>query len=613
MKDSRFSLPLMRKITTTFTVFILAGLAAVSARAPQIHYKVTMDKPASHVFNVTMVYEGVNEPYTDLKMAVWTPGYYWLTDYSQNVSNFNVKDEKGKPLSWAKTCKNIWHVNTDGKKSITLTYDVYADNHSVAEPFIDDTHAFIAPAGLFIYPAGELKSASEVTFKITAPWKTISTGLKTVSGKEPTFRADNFDQLFDCPVLIGNQNVITFDVDGVPHHIASLLPVTVDAEKVISTYKKVVETAVGIFGEMPYEDYTFIIMGPGGGGLEHTSSMAVFTGFRGSSILPEERAPQQEWMSFIAHEFFHLYNIKTIRPVVLGPFDYDRENYTNMLWVSEGFTVYYENIILNRAGLLNREEMLNSLKNVILTYESVPGHKVMSATQSSFDQWIHSYMRGPDAINTSISYYDKGCALGLLLDLKIRNETANNKSLDDVMRYLYYKFYKELGRGFTDDEFREVCEKFAGCDLSEIFSYASTTVDVDYSKYFSYAGLTIEDRDKEYPGSYTGIRSHSSDKGAVVDVVETGSPAWEAGLTSSDIIVAAGNNKVNQADLDSLMLATAPGSRVDFKILRRGEERNFTVVTAPNMKRSFDIGYISNPTPLQTDILNSLFRLVENR
>jgi len=560
-----------------------------------------------------MKYEGVNEPYTDLKMAVWTPGYYWLVDYSQNVSNLSVKDEKGEPLSWEKISKNIWHVNTQGMKSLILTYDVYADNHSVAEPFLDDTHSYIAPAGLFIYPAGELKNPSEVTFKITAPWKTISTGLKVVSGKTSTYRADNFDQLFDCPVLIGNQDVISFDVESVPHHIASLLPEALDKERVTSTYKSVVEAAAGIFGEMPYEDYTFIIMGPGGGGLEHTSSMAVFTGFRGSSILPQQREKLQEWMSFIAHEYFHLYNVKTIRPVALGPFDYDRENYTNMLWVSEGFTVYYENIILNRAGLMNREEMLNSLKNTILAYESVPGHKVMSATQSSFDQWIHSYMRGPDAINTSISYYDKGCALGLLLDLKIRNETGNNKSLDDVMRYLYNKFYKDLGRGFTDNEFREVCEKFAGCDLSEIFGYASTTVDVDYSKYFSYAGLTIEDKYKEYPGSYTGIRSHQSDKGVMVDVVETGSPAWEAGLTSSDIIVSVGNTNATSANLDSLMAVTASGSSVDYKILRRGEEMNFSVVTTPNMKRSFDIGYISNPTPLQNDILNSLFRLVENR
>jgi predicted metalloprotease with PDZ domain len=613
MKTTNPFSALNRKIISIVTFYILAGIITASARPPQIHYTVSMDKPASHVFNVTMTYDGVKDAFTDLKMAVWTPGYYWLTDYSQNVSNFSVRDEKGNTLSWEKTCKNIWHVNTEGKKSLTLTYEVYADNHSVAEPYIDDTHAFIAPAGLFIYPAGELKNASEVSFKISAGWKTISTGLKPVNGKLPTYRADNYDQLFDCPVLLGNQEVISFDVDGVPHHIAWLIPETIDRENLINTYKKVIETAVNIFGEMPYEDYTFIIMGPGGGGLEHTSSMAVFTGFRGSSILPPERDKLQEWMSFIAHEYFHLYNVKTIRPIALGPFDYDRENYTNMLWVSEGFTVYYENIILNRAGLMNRGEMLNTLKNTIMTYESVPGHKVMSATQSSFDQWIHSYMRGPDAINTSISYYDKGCALGLLLDLKIRNETKNTKCLDDVMRYLYYKFYKDLGRGFTDDEFREVCEKIAGCDLREIFNYASTTGDIDYSKYFSYAGLTIEDRYKEFPGSYTGIRCHDSDKGTVIDVVESGSPAWETGLASSDIIISVGDQEVTSAELDTLMSATAPGSSIEYKILRRGEEKSFSVVTKPNMKRSFNIGYISNPTQLQTDILNSLFRLVDNR
>jgi len=181
------------------------------------------------------------------------------------------------------------------------------------------------------------------------------------------------------------------------------------------------------------------------------------------------------------------------------------------------------------------------------------------------------------------------------------------------MRYLYNKFYKDLGRGFTDTEFREVCEKFAGCDLSEIFNYASTTIDVDYSKYFSYAGLTIEDRYKEYPGSYTGIRSRDSEKGTIIDVVESGSPAWEAGLASSDIIISVGNMKTTSAGLDSLMSATASGSRIEFRILRRGEEKTLCLTTVPNMRRTFDIGYMINPTPMQTTILNSMFRLVENR
>jgi len=605
-------LPLLKRLTkrTAFTVavFVVTGFTMLIAR-PGIKYTVSIEKPASHVFAVTLTYDDISGPYIELKMAVWTPGYYWIENYPKNVNNFDVKDENGKKLQWEKTSKNVWRVYCAGVKSISAYYEVFAASHSVAEPFVDDSHAFITPAGLIIYPDGRLNESTEITFNFPENWSTVSTGLVPVKDKLNTYRADNFDHLFDSPILIGNQGVISFVVDEVPHHIASLVSETVDQEKVIDAYSKVVESAVSLIGEMPYEDYTFIIMGPGGGGLEHLNSMAVFTGFRGGTILPQEREPFLGWMSFIAHEYFHLYNIKTIRPFVLGPFDYDKENYTNMLWVSEGFTVYYENIILNRAGFMNRDEMLTSLKNTILTYESVPGHKVQPVTLSSYDTWIHSFMREPDAINTSISYYDKGCGLGLLLDLKIRNETNNEKSLNDVMRYLYFKYYKDLKRGFTDDEFRQICEKYAGSDLSEIFTYASTTQDIDYSRYFAYAGLTVEDKYKELPGSYTGIRYRKFKEGVSVSVVETGSPAWEAGIASSDEIVTLNGTKVTCESLDSIMQVTVPGSTQEYKVMRSGIERTIKVVTAKNLRRSFDIGYISNPSPLQTSILNDLFRL----
>ncbi len=290
-------------------------------------------------------------------------------------------------------------------------------------------------------------------------------------------------------------------MEGIPHRIAVLNPGAYDRDKLTADYKKMVQSAVGLIGEMPYRHYTFLIMGQGGGGLEHTNSMAVFTGFRGADIYPAERKSFLGWMSFIAHEFYHLYNVKTIRPVALGPFDYDRENYTNMLWVSEGFTVYYEDIILNRAGFMNGDEMLESLGRSITNYESVPGSRVQPVTLSSFDTWINFFNRSANAENTTISYYDKGCGLALLLDLKIRHETDNKRSLNDVMRRLYYNYYKELGRGFTDGEFRSECESIAGCSLEEIFNYASSTVRPDYNRYLDYAGLYMTEEPSGNPAA----------------------------------------------------------------------------------------------------------------
>jgi predicted metalloprotease with PDZ domain len=244
-----------------------------------------------------------------------------------------------------------------------------------------------------------------------------------------------------------------------------------------------VEAATAIVGDIPYRHYTFIMMGQGVGGVEHHNSMVVFT------KIPrlEKLKGYKRWLSFITHEFFHLYNIKAIRPIAFGPFDYDAENFTNMLWFSEGGTVYYENIILNRAGFLSPQEVLKNLSRKINRYENSPGNKKMSVAQASFDTWILPFFGDENAI----SYYDKGAGLCVLLDLKIRYESKNTKSLDDVLKELYQKYYKRLKRGFTDKEFQNVCEKMAGCQLKEFFKYVYTTKKIDYNKYLGYAGLKL--------------------------------------------------------------------------------------------------------------------------
>ncbi len=510
----------------------------------RISYRVSMDDAVNHNFRVTMTLEGVSKDTLELKMPVWTPGYYWIQNYPKNLSRLEITDAAGQKCAFRKTSKNVWNVVTGGAETVTASWVIYGNSHSVADAFIDTTHAFIVPAALFLYPEGELGSPCEVTFDLYPGWTTISTGLEPVTSpkeQEPvtisagnkkatpthrkpaatpasqspaamsagsellngsgrTFSASCYDVLFDSPILAGNQEVMTFTVNSVPHHIAVLNPGSYDREALKRDYAKVVESAVSIIGEMPYKHYTFLIMGKGMGGLEHLNSMAVFTGREDGDIYPSDRRAFRGWMEFIAHEFFHLYNIKTIRPIALGPFDYDRENYTNMLWVSEGFTVYYENIIMNRAGFMTPDEMLESLSRSITAYESIPGSRVQSATLSSFDTWINFFSRNENSQNTTISYYDKGCGLGLLLDLKIRQSTGNRRSLDDVMRTLYYDCHKKLGRGFTDEEFRAECEKAAGTSLDELFDWASTTVRPDYDRYLGYAGLYLKEEAPSAPG-----------------------------------------------------------------------------------------------------------------
>ncbi|MCJ7487588.1 MAG: PDZ domain-containing protein, partial [Candidatus Aminicenantes bacterium] len=417
-----------------------------------------------------------------------------------------------------------------------------------------------------------------------------------------TFTAPDFDTLYDCPILIGNQEILTFEAAGLPHTVAAYDLGTADRTKFTGDLKKIVEAAAALMGELPYRHYTFLIIGPGGGGLEHLNSTAV-------ALNPGSLANPQSymgWLSFIAHEYFHLFNVKAIRPIALGPFDYERENYTNMLWVSEGITVYYEYILLNRAGLMTRDEVLERLGSTIARYENAGGRRHQPATASSFDTWTSFFGRSEHAAGTTISYYDIGAGLGLLLDLKIREASKGRSSLDDVMRTLYRTFYKEKKRGFTDLEFREVCERAAGSPLAEIFDvYAATVDEWDYAKYLGYAGLAIDGEPRPAPGPWFGASTQDQNGSPVVTSVEPESPASLAGLTAQDEILAFDGTRVSQRSLAGMINSRKPGEKVKVLYARRGTLRETEVTLGKKTERSFRITPLEAPAPGQKALLDA--------
>jgi predicted metalloprotease with PDZ domain len=381
----------------------------------------------------------------------------------------------------------------------------------------------------------------------------------------------------------------------------------IDRAKLVTDLGRIVAAAADLIGEIPYRRYVFIAIGPGGGGLEHQNSTAL--AFDPAAL--DSAAGYRNFLSFVCHEYFHLYNVKRIRPLALGPFDYDTEDYTDMLWVSEGITVYYEDLLLKRAGLLTRDQVLGHFRANIARYENIPGHLFQSATEASFDTWIDGYARAGNAANTTISYYDKGAALGLLLDLAIRHESKNARSLDDVMRTLYRTYYKEKKRGFTDEEFRQVCEEAAGSSLAEEFEYATTVKDIDYAKYLGYAGLAIDVGLSDSTGAYFGAAVTEREGRLTITGVEWESPAARAGLSEQDEIVALDGVRVRGAGaadgaertMGELLRQKKPGDKVKVLVSRRGTIRELEVVLGKKPERSFAIRPIANPTPLQSAIL----------
>ncbi|MDL2244908.1 hypothetical protein LJC54_05325, partial [Parabacteroides sp. OttesenSCG-928-J18] len=422
-------------------------------------------------------------------MPVWAPGYYIIIDYPKNVVDFNAFDSEGNPISWEKEGKNGWVINNGAFRDITLSYRVYANTQSVAECMVTSDKAFIPGNGVYMHIEGKKESPVSVCFTLPDRWKQISTGLKRTEDAN-TFYAADFDILYDSPVYIGTQQVSYFTHEGHHYELALETPEGIEEQDFTGDLKKIISTCTALIGDVPYEDYCFILMGRGGGGLEHFNSQACFT--YGTYHFETEEM-YHGFLSFITHEYFHLYNVKTIRPIELGPFDYDREVFTPLLWISEGFTVYYELPILLRAGIINKDYFLKEMSAVIRKVEGNTGKNHMSLRQSSYDIWLNFFNRNANGADTRISYYDKGPIIGLLMDIEIRQMTDNRRSLDDVMRALYWQYYKEKNRGFTEEEFWQICTEVAGQPLTEMRRYVETTCAIDYTKYAAYAGLEIDE------------------------------------------------------------------------------------------------------------------------
>lgn len=582
-------------------ILISAALLAPALCAPDesaMAFTVSMPEAASHRFHVTFRCQGLSGETQDFKMPVWTPGFYRVLDFAKNVLNFRAEDDAGRALAWEKVTKNTWRVATGNAPAIVMNYDVEAPVFFVARSYIDDTRAFIAPAGLFMHVAGHIRHPATVSFQLPANWTRISTGLDPVADRPNTFFTPDFDVLYDSPFLLGNQEILRFDVQARPHTmVIENVPASVSREKMTSDLQRMVNAATRLIGDVPYLHYTFLLMGKGNGGIEHGNSAAI--SFNGESLTKE--SGYARWLSYVAHEYFHNFNVKRIRPLALGPFDYDQENLTDMLWVSEGLSVYYQDLVLVRAGLMTPAQYLEKMGGTITRFENAPGHRYQSAAESSLYTWGAPGMGGDRT--TSISYYDNGAMLGALLDLKIRNESHNRRSLDDVMRSLYRDYYQQKRRGFTDGEFRAECEQAADGPLEEFFAYASSSREMDYAKYFGYAGLRVETTSEETPGAYLGVNTRTTDGGLSITEVAPDSPARSAGLTAQDCLVNLDGAPASAKSLNDRLAAAKPGDKIKLRFARNGATQEIEIVLGKNSKHSYKIVAMESPNPLQAEIL----------
>ncbi len=607
---------------------MLTAAAALAAAPVKMAFTVSLPERAAHRLHVMVRCEGLAGELHDFKMPVWSPGYYGIGDYARNVSNFRAADGAGRPLPSEKISKNTWRVAAGNAPIVSIDYDVFGATSFAANTYIGEDRAYLSPSSVFVYLPEALHLPVGVTIEEPAGWKQIATGLEPAPGKPHTFEAADFDVLYDCPILMGNQESLEFHVRGVPHYVAlENVAAGVSRPKMLADLQKIVEAATRMMGDIPYRHYTFLMMGRGNGGIEHLNSASIQ--FAGDRLGTD--AAYLRWLSYVCHEYFHNFNVKRIRPIALGPFDYEQENLTHMLWVSEGLSVYYQDLLLVRAGLMTREQYLDKMAAAIGAFENASGRHYQSATESSWNAWASGSGVGGDR-NTTISYYNNGAMLGALLDLKIRESSGNRKSLDDVMRGLYKTYYLEKKRGFTDAEFREECERAAGAKLEEVFEYAATSREVDYARYFALAGLHLEWTFKDAPGASLGLDTHTEELppgeaiagggggrgrgGApparlVVTDVAAGSPAEGAGLKPGDIVVQVDGAPASAATLSAALLARKAGDTLRLRIHRGGAEQEVEAALAGNAARTYQLSPAAEATPAQAAILRDWLRVAQ--
>lgn len=544
----------------------------------------------SQSLEVCMEVSGLKRDTLSLKMPAWTPGYYQLLHFGDQVESIKATNSSGKELNIIKHGRNGWKVATGKAGWIKVAYQVVAKRAFVATPFVLNDRVYVSPPGVFLHVDGELNRPAVVTVNAPNGWR-IATGLDPAGSR---FSASNFDVLYDCPILIGELDELpSFDVKGVKHRFIGYKLGDFDKKAFMNDLKKIVEAAVQMMEDIPYKEYTFIAIGPGPGGIEHLNSTSF--GFTGESL--KTREGRIRMYSFLAHEYYHHYNVKRIRPVELGPFDYDRENRTNMLWVSEGITVYYDLLLTYRAGHMTREEFFAAIGSRIGAYENKPGKMFQSATEASYNTWSDGpFGRTDDEVNKTVSVYDKGAGLGLLLDLAIRNVSNNKKSLDDVMRQLYKEYYKGKRRGFTAAEFRMICEREAGGPLTEVFEYATTTKAIDYKKYFAFAGLEVDSEPRPVTGGWLGVSARPKGDSLVVTGVEYESPAWNAGIRRNMTVAVDPGLKI-----EPVIKTMKPGEMFTL----RSKLKGIVPMTLTEKKEAtFAISPIGAPSKLQQDCLS---------
>lgn len=559
-----------------------------------ISYHVSFLDAVKHYAQITIEIERPANKLVRFKMPVWTPGSYKVREFSQHVDEawFEQNGAKSQPI---RVDKNTWECTVVKNKPLRFTYNVYAFELGVRTSYVDQYIAFLHGPSAFMYVEGYEDQPISVSFQPLESWKNIEMAVERKKGTN-TFLCSNYDLLADSPVALGNFDVSTYLTANVPHKIVMIGTGNYDLEKVTADFKKITDQEVAMFkNEHPSTQYIHFIQNidNGGGGLEHLNC---HTSQVNRWAYQNEEA-YLKFLGLVSHEYFHLWNVKRIRPIELGPFDYNTENYTDLLWVAEGVTSYFDDLFLKRAGFYTEETYLKAVAANINRLENQPGKDVMTLAESSKLAWVKAYLSNENSNNVTISYYNKGMLVAWMLDMEILTSTDGAQRLDDVMRLLYQRYYTDKDRGFTYQEFVDACSEVCGKSLGSFFyDYTKTTKAIPYNDYLKRTGYTLDNTASAKPS--LGIKTKNNSGKCVVISVTPDSPAISAGLSVNDEIIAVNGWRV-EGEINKNVAGYAVGSTIDITYARDGKVYSTKATLVANSEVNYSVVAIDKLTKLQ--------------
>ena len=605
---------IVRSLFATYFAAVCGCALTVQAQSASenthlaVEYRLSFDHAKNHYVDVELQLDCAGRPEVELLMPVWTPGSYLVREYARHVEQLKAfAHNSDEPLRVTKPSKNRWSIKTNGLPRVVVRYRVYGREMSVRTNWVDDQYAILNGAATFLTDTSAMKKPHRVTLRLPPHWKQSVSALPLLPDAGPhEYQAHDFDMLVDSPILVGNPDVYRFQV-GEREHL--LVNVGEDAIWNGAASAKDVATIVRehqrLWGVTPYDRYVFFnVISEARGGLEHDNSTLMMTSRWNFRI----RKNYLRWLGLVSHEFYHTWNIRRLRPIELIEYDYENENYFPTLWIAEGITSYYDDLALVRSKLMTEEEYLEALSKQIETLQTTPGRQIQSLQASSHDTWIKFYRPDENSRNSRVSYYTKGAVVAFLLDARIRKQTQNDKSLDDVMRLLYERHAGP--RGYTSDDFRQLASHVAGVDLGSWFaSTIDSTSELDYTEALAWYGLEFGDKkkdkestngknttDDEQPAIWLGLTTKAENGKLVIARVERDSAASEAGLNVDDELLGLGGFRVSPADWQERLLQYKPGEEHRILVSRRGKLRELSITFAKKPTHSWNLHPIEQAT-----------------